>query len=121
MTSVLSFDLYALSNLRLHRNSSYFSLAVLRDDFKSSPQDAKVAVGDTVTLECRPPRGLPEPRISWTKDNTPVQIGGRMAMENGANLIIMNAQKDDSGSYVCIASNMAGERESVPARLAVAG
>lgn len=50
----------------------FFSLCVLvlRDDFRQNPVDVMVAVGEPAVLECQPPRGHPEPTISWRRDGT---------------------------------------------------
>ena len=94
---------------------------VLRDDFKAHPRNTEVAVGDTAVLECDPPRGLPKPRIKWKKDGETIRPDGRMTIQEIGSLMIQNARKDDSGIYVCIARNVAGEKESSPARLLVRG
>lgn len=41
---------------------------MLRDDFRQPPGDVVVAVGEPAVLECVPPRGHPEPTVSWKKN-----------------------------------------------------
>ena len=36
------------------------------------PSDVMVAVGEPAVMECQPPRGHPEPTISWKKDGSPL-------------------------------------------------
>lgn len=50
----------------------HFTLLVLRDDFRQNPSDVMVAVGEPAVMECQPPRGHPEPTISWKKDGSPL-------------------------------------------------
>lgn len=52
----------------------FFSLSVLRDDFRQNPQDAVVAVGETASLECQAPRGHPEPTTFWRKDKARLDL-----------------------------------------------
>lgn len=47
-------------------------LAVLRDDFRQTPSDVVVAAGEPAVMECIPPRGHPEPTISWKRNNVRV-------------------------------------------------
>lgn len=46
----------------------FLCVSVLRDDFRQNPVDVMVAVGEPAVLECQPPRGHPEPTISWRRD-----------------------------------------------------
>ncbi|KAM7412828.1 hypothetical protein PAMA_020286 [Pampus argenteus] len=118
---------------------------VLRDDFRQNPADVIVAAGEPAVLECQPPRGHPEPTISWKKDGiniddrderiTPtLRVPAALALQicplrmrncrrhkeiRGGKLMITNARKSDAGKYVCVGTNMVGERESEIAELTV--
>ncbi|XP_070489904.1 protein sax-3-like [Chironomus tepperi] len=96
-------------------------VATLRDEFRLEPQDTNVAHGETVMLECGPPRGNPEPIISWRKNGQTMDLAGlkRIRIADGGNLIIQNVQQSDDGRYQCIAKNAVGVRESAVAVLKV--
>jgi roundabout axon guidance receptor 2 len=113
------------------RNAT-LDIAVMRDEFREEPTDAEVAVGHVTVLRCRPPRAEPEPRVYWTKDNSPLPLlrtsstaaGGdgstdRIYVDETGNLHVTDARRDDAGSYECVAQNVAGERHSRSARLVV--
>lgn len=51
-------------------------VATLRDEFRLEPQDTNAAHGETVMLECGPPRGNPEPIISWRKNGQTMDLTG---------------------------------------------
>ncbi|XP_004052399.2 roundabout homolog 3 isoform X1 [Gorilla gorilla gorilla] len=100
------------------RNAS-LEVAVLRDDFRQSPGNVVVAVGEPAVLECVPPRGHPEPSVSWRKDGARLkEEEGRITIRGGK-LMMSHTLKSDAGMYVCVASNMAGERESAAAEVMV--
>lgn len=52
--------------------SRCLSFVVLRDDFRQTPSDVVVAAGEPAVMECIPPRGHPEPTISWKRNNIQV-------------------------------------------------
>ncbi|XP_052313218.1 roundabout homolog 2-like isoform X2 [Oncorhynchus keta] len=100
------------------RNAS-LEVALLRDDFRQNPQDMVVAVGEPATLECQPPRGHPEPTTFWRKDKARLDLKGDRVTVRGGKLTISNTRKSDAGMYVCVATNMVGERDSETAQLSV--
>ncbi|XP_054079254.1 roundabout homolog 3 [Rissa tridactyla] len=100
------------------RNAS-LEVAVLRDDFRQPPGDVVVAAGDPAVLECVPPRGHPEPSVSWTKDGARLSDKDERLTMRGGKLMVASARKSDAGVYVCVATNVVGERASEPAELVV--
>jgi hypothetical protein len=93
----------------------------MRDEFREEPKNTEVAVGETAQLSCRGPRSLPEPRIRWKKDSEILRMDSRVSVSDEGDLVLTDSRKDDSGLYSCVATNIAGERESSPARLSVRG
>ncbi|XP_049582109.1 roundabout homolog 1 isoform X5 [Syngnathus scovelli] len=100
-------------------HNASLEVAILRDDFRQNPADVIVAAGEPAVLECQPPRGHPEPTISWKKDGLNVDDRDERVTIRGGKLMITNARKSDAGKYVCVGTNMVGERESEIAELTV--
>uniref|UniRef100_A0A8C7MCJ3 Roundabout guidance receptor 1 n=1 Tax=Oncorhynchus kisutch TaxID=8019 RepID=A0A8C7MCJ3_ONCKI len=100
-------------------HNASLEVALLRDDFRQNPADVMVAAGEPAVLECMPPRGHPEPSISWKKDSANIDDRDERITIRGGKLMITNARKGDAGKYVCVGTNMVGERESEIAELTV--
>ncbi|XP_066556291.1 roundabout homolog 1 [Amia ocellicauda] len=100
-------------------HNASLEVAILRDDFRQNPSDVMVAAGEPAVMECQPPRGHPEPTISWKKDAVPIDDKDERITIRGGKLMITNARKSDAGKYVCVGTNMVGERESEIAELTV--
>lgn len=96
-------------------------ISVIRDEFREQPLNTNRVVGDDVILQCRPPRGDPEPRVQWKKNGTFVSTGNRFHIQEDGSLLIRNSEKADAGLYSCIAQNIGGQRESKAARLSILG
>ncbi|XP_006867717.1 PREDICTED: roundabout homolog 4 [Chrysochloris asiatica] len=92
---------------------------VLREDFQIQPRDMMAVVGDQIILECGPPWGLPEPTVTWWKDGKPLILHPGQHTVSKGSLLVAKAEKSDSGTYMCVATNNAGQRESRAARVSV--
>nr|XP_032835110.1 roundabout homolog 2-like isoform X8 [Petromyzon marinus] len=100
------------------RNAS-LEVAILRDEFRQNPSDVVVAAREPAVMECLPPRGHPEPTVSWKRNGVALTDKDERVTIRGGKLMISNTQKADAGMYVCVGTNMVGERDSEPAELAV--
>ncbi|XP_054272465.1 roundabout homolog 2-like [Macrosteles quadrilineatus] len=102
------------------RNAT-LDVAVLREEFRIQPNSQRVAQGETVVLECSPPRGHPEPTVLWRKDGQVLDLDNnhRLQIVDGGNLAIQEARPGDEGRYQCVAKNTVGSRESQVAQLKV--
>ncbi|XP_035391356.1 roundabout homolog 1-like [Electrophorus electricus] len=100
-------------------HNASLEVAILRDEFRQNPADVMVAEGEPAVLECQPPRGHPEPTISWRKDGANIDDRDERITIRSGKLMITNARKSDAGKYICVGTNMVGERESEIAELTV--
>ncbi|XP_035411734.1 roundabout homolog 4 isoform X2 [Cygnus atratus] len=93
--------------------------AVLRDNFRLQPGDLVATAGQVLELDCVPPAGHPEPRVTWRKDGLTLRpAGGRHQVTRGK-LRVAQVRRTDAGVYVCVAANAAGERHSRGAHVTV--
>ncbi|XP_005105834.1 uncharacterized protein LOC101852646 [Aplysia californica] len=93
----------------LSSQKGYVEIAFIRKNFQKSPQNQFVKQGEFLSIECRPPIGNPQPKVSWLKNGEPVEALN--VLPNGA-LIFESAQPEDGGNYQCVAQNEAGRRSS---------
>ena len=63
-------------------------------------KERSVVVGESVSLLCSA-IGLPEPQLSWYKNN-------ELYRDSGSSLVIPSVSMKDTGVYTCIAMNMVG-------------
>ncbi|XP_078407396.1 LOW QUALITY PROTEIN: hemicentin-1-like [Cetorhinus maximus] len=74
------------------------------------PLKTKATVGHSLTLRC-PSSGYPPPILSWLKDGVPLTRSDRIQfMAEGKTLKIENVGESDAGTYICVATNAAGEQ-----------
>ncbi|XP_039213555.1 hemicentin-1 isoform X2 [Crotalus tigris] len=69
-----------------------------------------VIEGNLISMMCES-RGIPPPTLAWRKNGSPLVVDptGRVrVLSGGRQLQISIAEKSDSASYTCIASNVAG-------------
>ncbi|XP_049921685.1 neural cell adhesion molecule L1-like protein isoform X3 [Epinephelus moara] len=71
-------------------------------------QEYAVVLGGNITMNCSV-FGSPPPTIFWARDESPETIEGERFFALGGSLRIISAEKNDSGKYVCVASNAEGK------------
>ena len=97
-------------------------MAFLKKEFETPPYSHQSLEGKQLELRCYPPRGKPDPRISWLKNDKLLdESDSNYIVTQEGHLIIVNAKLSDSGNYTCVATNIAAERRSVPAEINIYG
>ncbi|XP_062447296.1 hemicentin-2 [Rhea pennata] len=76
---------------------------------EAGPAELAVLEGLEVLLPCAA-RGIPEPRVSWSREGAPVRGRGATAtVLPSGELLLRDVQEGDAGSYSCTAANSAGK------------
>ena len=82
----------------------------LSPDTLAAREEYEKKAGETITVSCTANGGKPGPKLRWFKngvelvDNVEYSAGGKASL-----LRIRNLRSEDSGTYTCLASNMAGQ------------
>ncbi|XP_064082631.1 protein sax-3-like [Macrobrachium nipponense] len=96
------------------------TIATLSDEFEAYPEPVvKARIGDSVTLPCRAPKGVPEPHLVWLRDGREMTNTSRVSVAVDGDLVITDVTLEDSGMYVCRAQNVAGSRDTAPTELII--
>ncbi|XP_048833472.1 hemicentin-1 isoform X1 [Brienomyrus brachyistius] len=75
------------------------------------PSDVTVTRGNSITLQCEVD-GVPRPALTWLKDGRPLLSGrGVTILNEGRLLQIKDTKVSDTGLYVCVAVNLAGQAD----------
>ncbi|KAM8746417.1 hemicentin-1 isoform 1-T1 [Acanthopagrus schlegelii] len=81
----------------------------IRDSSGDSPVVVNVLVGKSVTLECES-NAVPPPTITWYKNGRVVTESANLRiLAEGQMLEIKGSEVSDTGQYVCMATNVAGQ------------
>jgi len=93
----------------------------LRKEFDTPPYSQQIEIGSQAELRCHPPKGNPEPRVSyWLKNGQKIDDPNLIQSATGS-LLILQARLSDMANYTCVATNDAIERQSQPALVTVFG
>ncbi|XP_052788091.1 hemicentin-1-like [Mya arenaria] len=65
-------------------------------------------VGETADIPCAA-IGIPPPSIRWLKDGRRLDSSAKYDITEFGNLVIRGLKEEDTGSYLCTASNVAGQ------------
>uniref|UniRef100_H0WC62 Hemicentin-1 n=1 Tax=Cavia porcellus TaxID=10141 RepID=H0WC62_CAVPO len=74
-----------------------------------TPENISVVEKNSVSLSCEA-SGIPLPSITWLKDGWPVSLSSTVRiLAGGRTLRLIQARTEDTGQYICVVRNTAGE------------
>ncbi|XP_043256732.1 netrin receptor UNC5C-like isoform X2 [Colletes gigas] len=114
-------------------------VAYLKKHFLSPPYSVSVEAGRNAELRCSAPLGVPQPKVYWLKNGSPLETilgstappspvpdsilnevsSGSFLQTGNGHLILGEAELRHQGNYSCVAENIAARRVSEPAVLTV--
>ncbi|KAL4660770.1 hemicentin-1-like [Arapaima gigas] len=77
--------------------------------------DISATLGEEVTLECHA-TGSPPPQLTWLKDGAALDVSDTQHLHlspDGSSLTLLALHPADSGMYICVAINTAGQESKV--------
>ena len=92
----------------------------MKSKFGEVPRSIDSREGDILRISCSPPEGSPPPKIYWEKDGMTLVSDDYFVIEESGDLLIAEAGVEDTGSYVCLASNADTTRRDSPISVKVA-
>ncbi|CAD1473896.1 unnamed protein product, partial [Heterotrigona itama] len=114
-------------------------VAYLKKHFLSPPYSLSVEASRNAELRCTPPLGVPQPKVYWLKNGSPLEtvasstpassvadgipndvtVANNFVQTGDGHLILGRAELRHQGNYSCVAENIAARRVSEPAVLTV--
>ncbi|XP_041262809.1 hemicentin-2 isoform X2 [Onychostruthus taczanowskii] len=96
---------------RLHYELEVLTAPAIRGGTEDLVEEVTATINGTVRFECEA-TGHPEPTVSWLWNDLPIEAGPRhQLLEGGTVLQVAVVEAGDTGSYTCMAENLAGSAE----------
>lgn len=99
----------------------FFYLSDLKKAFEVPPYPQNVEMDQSAEIPCRPPTGVPQPKVYWLKNGVPLESDSNIIVSSDGHLLVGQARLQDTANYTCVAENIAAKRIAEPALLTVYG